>query len=88
MASYKILWKKSALKELKKINGNLILKIVTTVENLSKNPFPNGVKKLETSEFTYRIRVGDYRIIYSLLEKELVIEIIRIGHRKEIYRRK
>ena len=88
MASYKILWKKSALKELSKLNRKVILKIITVVENLSKNPFPIGVKKLETSEFTYRIRVGDYRIVFSLFEKELVIEIIRVGHRKEIYRRK
>lgn len=88
MASYKILWKKSALKELKKFDNLIVKKIILVVENLSRNPFPPGSKKLAASEYTYRIRVGDYRIIYSLFEKELVIEIIRVGHRKDIYKKK
>ncbi len=59
MASYKILWKKSAIKELKDIDKQIIPKIISVVENLSNNPFPTGVKKLTASEYTYRIKVGD-----------------------------
>ncbi len=87
MASYKILWKKSAVKELNNIDQQIIPRIISAVENLSDNPFPSGVKKLLASDFTYRIRVGDYRIIYSIFQNRLVIEIIRVGHRKDIYRK-
>ncbi|OGU75890.1 MAG: addiction module toxin RelE [Ignavibacteria bacterium RBG_16_34_14] len=59
MAFYKILWKKSAFKELKEIDKQIIPKIISAVENLSNNPFPTGTKKLIASDFTYRIRVGD-----------------------------
>ncbi|MCL5031563.1 MAG: type II toxin-antitoxin system RelE/ParE family toxin [Bacteroidetes bacterium] len=87
MAYYKILWKKSAAKELKNIDKQIIPKIISTVESLSKNPFPLGVKKLSGAEFNYRIRVGDYRIIYSFYKKELTIEIIRVGHRRDVYKK-
>jgi len=87
MVSYKILWKKSAAKELKDLDKQIIPKIISTVENLSNNPFPSGAKKLIASDFTYRIRFGDYRIIYSVFRTRLVVEIIRVGHRKNIYRK-
>ena len=87
MTSYRIFWKKSAIKELRDIDKQIIPKIITAVESLLNNPFPPGVKKLIMSEFTYRIRVGDYRIIYNIFQRRLVIEIVRVGHRKDIYRK-
>ncbi len=87
MDYYKIRWKESAVKELKRIDKQFIPKIISAVESLSNNPLPNGIKKLSGAEFTYRIRIGDYRVIYSLSEKELTIEIIRAGHRKDVYRK-
>jgi len=87
MDYYKILWKKSAVKELKNIDEQILPKLISAVENLSSNPFPSGVKKLSGAEFSYRVRVGDYRIIYSLYKKELIIEIIRVGHRKDVYKK-
>lgn len=85
MDSYNIRWKKSAVKELKKINKNYILKILKAVENLSSEPYPRGVKKLIGSEITYRIRIGDYRVIYDVYKSELIVEIIRVRHRKNVY---
>jgi mRNA interferase RelE/StbE len=85
MALYKIRWKNSAIKELKKLSKDAISRIIKAVEKLSETPYPDGVRKLVGSEHTYRIRVGDYRIIYTLLGSDLVIEIIRVGHRKDIY---
>ena len=87
MASYKILWKKSAQKELYKLNKELISKVLEFVAHLSENPYPDGCLKLRGSHDAYRYRIGDYRIIYTVLSNILTIEIIRIGHRKEIYRR-
>jgi len=51
------------------------------------NPFPIGVRKFVGSEHTYRIREGDYRVIYTITASTLVIEIIRVGHRKDVYDR-
>jgi len=86
MGLYKIAWKNSARRELKKISREVIPKILETVETLAINPFPAGVRKISGSEHTYRIRVGDYRIVYNVISSILVIEVIRVGHRKDIYR--
>ena len=87
MDLYKIEWKRSAIKELKKLDKTIIKRIINSVEALSENPQPKGCRKLKGAEFTYRLRLGKYRIIYSLQSSKLVIEIIKIGHRKEIYRK-
>lgn len=87
MASYKIEWKQSARKELRKVAKAAVPKILEAAAALAENPHTPGSKKLRGSEYTYRIRVGDYRVIYSIYSKVLVIEIVRVGHRKDIYRR-
>jgi mRNA interferase RelE/StbE len=86
MGYYQIEWKRSAVKELKKTPKETINRVVKAVEQLKIDPFPAGVRKLTGSECTYRIRVGDYRVIYSVYEDRLLIEIVRVGHRKDVYR--
>ena len=86
MGSYKIEWKQSATNELKKLPLGAIPRILKTVAQLSTDPHPLGVRKLVGSEHTYRLRVGVYRIVYSVMATELVIEIIRVKHRKDVYR--
>ena len=86
MDSYNIKWKKSALKELMKINKTTIPKIVSVVQKLALEPHPANSKKLFGAEHTFRIRVGNYRIICSVIESELIIEIVKVGHRKNIYK--
>jgi mRNA interferase RelE/StbE len=83
MDTYRIDWKPSALKELKKIDRQIIPRVVQTVEGLASNPFPAGVRKIQGGKYSYRIRIGDYRIIYQIFETRLIIEIIRIRHRKD-----
>ena len=87
MVSYKIEWKQSARKELKKLQKKTISRILQTIETLPGNPHPPGSRKLHGAEHTYRLRTGDYRIIYSVYSDILTIEIVRIGHRREIYKR-
>jgi mRNA interferase RelE/StbE len=87
MDSYRIEWKRSAEQELKKLPREIVGRILNAVEQLSTEPYPSGVRKLVSSEHTYRIRVGDYRIIYSVIASALVIEIIRVGHRRDVYNR-
>ena len=86
MAKYQINWKKSAAKELKSLPSPTISKILSTVQGLSNNPYPPKTRKLTGTQHHYRIRVGDYRVIYSIESSILVIEIIRVGHRKDVYR--
>ena len=85
MEKYKILIKKSVVKELEAIPKKDLQKIVKRINELSKNPLPHGVQKLSAQE-RYRIRQGNYRIVYAIIKTEVVIYIIKVGHRKEIYR--
>jgi len=86
MASYKIEWKNSAYKELQKLPRPIIPRVVAAVSDLAADPFPHGVKKLVGSEFSYRIRIGEYRVVYEVFESRLLIEIVRVRHRKDVYR--
>ena len=85
MAKYKLTIKKSAVKELADIPKKDLRKIVKRIQLLCKNPRPIGSQKL-SARGQYRIRQGDYRIVYSIDDKELLIDIVKIGHRREIYR--
>ena len=86
MALYKIKWKNSAKKELKRLDKSIIPKIIKSVESLSINPYPKNTKKLTSSQNIYRIRVGEYHIIYNIQSDVLIIEIIKVGHRQGIYK--
>ncbi len=85
MAEYRITIKKSATKELEGIPQKDLRKIVKRIRSLAKDPRPNGSQKL-TGQEQYRIRQGDYRIVYSIEDKDALIDIVKIGHRREIYR--
>ena len=86
MAAYRIEWKPSALRELKKLDRQVIRRIIDAIESLSSDPYPRGIKKLYGSEHTYRLRIGDYRVIYEVFTSHLLIEIVRVRHRKDVYK--
>lgn len=86
MASYRIEWKPSALKELRKLPNETIGRIIVAVEALKENPFPHDSRKLAGGRSSYRIREGDYRVVYTMIVKLLVIEIVKIGHRRDVYK--
>jgi mRNA interferase RelE/StbE len=86
MVSYTIAWRKSTKKDLRKIPEADVREIVLVVEGLAGNPFPNGSTKLIGTQNVYRIRVGNYKVIYEIYGVELVVEVIRVGHRKDVYR--
>ena len=83
---YKLFIEKVAQKELSKVPHKEQLRIIAAVKNLTENPRPSGVKKLIGRD-AWRIRIGNYRIIYEILEDKLIILIVHIGHRKDIYRK-
>ena len=84
MANYKVEIKKSAQKEIENLPSVILKKIVAKIQTLSSEPRPNGSKKL-TSDEKYRLRVGDYRILYSIEDDKLIIFVVKVGHRKSVY---
>ncbi len=83
---FDILLKPSAEKSFSKLPKSEQIKVFDVLEQLAVNPLPNGVKKLKSTESLYRIRVGDYRVIYSIQNKILTVTILKIGHRSDVYR--
>jgi mRNA interferase RelE/StbE len=87
MASFEIRWRSSTKKDLRRIPQQEVVRILDAVAGLRDEPLPHGSDKLAGADYTYRIRVGDYRIIYELLRSSSVVEIQRVRHRREVYRR-
>jgi mRNA interferase RelE/StbE len=87
VAKYYVAFASSAEKELKKLPGQLIARLIPHLENLSANPRPSGSKKLRGGDGEWRIRVGDYRVVYTIDDGKLLVEVTRIRHRSEVYKR-
>ena len=85
MGKYKVFIRASASKELAVIPKKSLQKTVDRIRCLEENPKPVGCEKLSAQE-RYRLRQGNYRIVYSILDNEQTIHIVKIGHRKEVYR--
>jgi mRNA interferase RelE/StbE len=86
MESYKVLIRRSAADELGRLPKKDLRRIVKRIQGLETEPRPLGCEKLSAQE-RYRIRQGDYRIVYSIVDDGRTVEIVKIGHRGEIYRR-
>jgi mRNA interferase RelE/StbE len=87
VANYRVALTSSADKELKELSNSLIARIAPRLENLAANPRPLGCKKLKGGDKEWRIRVGDYRVVYTIDDETLLVEVTRIRHRSEAYER-
>ena len=85
MAAYKIFFKKSVEKDFKVIPKKDLVKILERIEALAEEPRPPGCEKLSGQQ-KYRLRQGRYRILYSVQDDELTIYVVKVGHRRDIYR--
>ena len=85
MAEYKIYFKESVEKDFRTIPKKDLQKIILRIKALAGDPRPPGHEKL-TGQERYRIRQGHYRIVYSIQDKEFTVWVVRVGHRKDIYR--
>jgi mRNA interferase RelE/StbE len=83
---YAIEFASSAVREFKALDRGIQRRIATNIDELAANPFPPGAKKLQGSEDQYRIRIGDYRVVYRVDGKRVTILVLKIGHRREVYR--
>ncbi len=85
MANYRLTFKKSVTKDFRLIPKDDVRRILKRIEALVDNPRPMGCEKLSGQE-RFRVRQGVYRIIYEILDEELVIVVVKVGHRREVYR--
>ncbi len=86
MANYKLVFKKSVSKDLRPLPKIDVTRILKRIKALQDNPRPEGSEKLSGQE-RYRIRQGVYRIIYEVADELLVVTVVKVGHRKHIYKR-
>jgi mRNA interferase RelE/StbE len=84
--AYTIQFKPLALRQLEKLPRDVQKKLAAKIEALRDDPFPAGCKKMSAIADTWRVRVGDYRVVYQVLQKVLLILVLTVGHRKDVYR--
>ena len=86
MVNYAITFAPSARKELENLDAKLVERIFPKIEELVSEPRPKGCKKLEGEENLWRIRAGDYRVVYHIFDKQKNVDIVHVRHRKDVYR--
>lgn len=84
---FSVVLKPAAVRDLRKLPTDVRPRVASRIDALAGDPRPAGVEALQGEPDLYRIRVGDYRVIYQIENKALVVLVVRIGHRREIYRR-
>ncbi len=85
MAAYRVVFKPSADKSVRKLPESVQIRIVTAIAELAENPRPHGCVKLQGEDELWRIRVGDYRVVYSIKDDKLFVLVVRVAHRKDAY---
>ena len=89
MASYSVIIQPVAQKQVEAIDHRADRqRIIKSIEQLADNPRPHGCEKLAGAKNTYRIRRGDYRIIYDIEDDRILVLVLRVAHRKDVYRRR
>ncbi len=86
MGRYKIVFRKSVIMDLRPIPNRDIKRILNTIDSLSEDPRPPGCEKLSGQE-RFRLRQGNYRIVYEIRDEDVAVIIVKVGHRKNIYQR-
>jgi mRNA interferase RelE/StbE len=86
MADYAVTFARSARKELEALDPPLAARVLARIEALAIDPWPAGARKLRGAQRLWRIRIGDYRIVYSVDGGQHVVDIVRVRHRRDVYR--
>ena len=86
-APYRVIILPSAIRAARRFPRIVLGRLYKHMESLATIPFPQGVEKMEGYKHTYRMRVGDYRLVYEVASAIRIVTVIRVGHRKDIYRR-
>ena len=86
MAEFTVVFARSARKELQSLDPPVALRILKRIEALAKDPRPTEVRKLEGADDLWRIRIGGWRVVYRVVDKERLVDIVAVRHRREAYR--
>ena len=86
MDEYTITFARSARKELATLDAPVVKRVLPTIEALAQEPRPSGCRKLRGEENLWRIRVGDYRVVYAIYDEERIVDISAVRHRSDAYR--
>lgn len=84
---YRIELRPAAVRDLRKLDTVVRRRLAAAIDRLAQTPRPPGVEKLQGQEDRYRVRVGEYRILYEIEDRALLVLVVRVGHRREVYRR-
>jgi len=85
MAAYRVELSWPAAKVIRDLDQKMRVRIISRLRALAENPHPDGVKKLQGEESVYRVRERDYRILYEIFDKKLLVVVLKVGHRRAIY---
>ncbi|MBI4216820.1 MAG: type II toxin-antitoxin system RelE/ParE family toxin [Chloroflexi bacterium] len=86
MARYQLEIKNRAIKEISRVHPDMGRRLLQSIESLAADPRPRKSHKLSESENSYRLRVGDYRVLYQVDDEARLVTVFKIGHRREVYR--
>ncbi|MBI5237557.1 MAG: type II toxin-antitoxin system RelE/ParE family toxin [Deltaproteobacteria bacterium] len=86
MPDYTITFARSARKEIEALDEKIVNRIFPKIEALTKEPRPSGCRKLVGNKYLWRIRIGDYRVVYAIYDDKNSVDIIAVGHRKDAYK--
>ena len=86
MAEYAVLVVRSARKEIERLESGIADRVVKRIEKLAAEPRPPGCRKVVGAEFLWRIRLGEYRILYTIDDAHLIIDVVAVRHRRDAYR--
>jgi mRNA interferase RelE/StbE len=83
---YRVLLERSADRDLGRLSSEVHSRVIAAIQGLANNPRPSGCRKLVGSKNDWRIRVGDYRVIYEIADEIRIVRVNRVRHRREVYR--
>ena len=83
---YRVFLERTAEKDLSRLSSEIHDRVIAAIQELAKNPRPSGCRKLAGSKHDWRIRVGDYRVIYEIADEIRIVRVNRVRHRREVYR--
>jgi mRNA interferase RelE/StbE len=84
--AYALQFKPAALRQLEKLSPDVQKRVALKIERLRDDPFPTGCKKMAALQDTWRVRAGDYRVVYQVHRGVLLVLVLTVGHRKDVYR--
>ncbi len=86
MTTYRVLLERAAEKDLARLSSAIHDRVIVAIQALARNPRPSGCRKLAAGQNNWRIRVGDYRVVYEIADEIRVVRVNRVRHRREVYR--